>query len=76
MEKPLIQKRLVEEKIKKIEIMEDTRSLIVHTEYALRAYRGKWIITNICSEARLKKPRHAWPLRTHSKNYMFGATQT
>jgi len=40
-EKPLLQKRLIEEKIRKIEILEDTRSLMVHTEYALRAYRIK-----------------------------------
>lgn len=41
MEKPLIQKKLFEEKIKKIEIMEDTRNLLVHTEYGIRVYRVK-----------------------------------
>ena len=41
MEKPLIQKKLFDEKIKKIEIMEDTRSLLVQTEYGIRAYRVK-----------------------------------
>jgi len=41
MEKPLVQKKLADEKIKKIEIMEDTRSLLVHTDYSIRTYRVK-----------------------------------
>lgn len=41
MEKPLIQKKIVDEKIKKIEIMEDTRSLLIHTEYGIRTYKVK-----------------------------------
>jgi len=41
MEKPLTQKKLVDEKIKKIELMEDTRCLLVHTDYGLRSYRVK-----------------------------------
>ena len=41
MEKPLIQKRLVEEKIKRIEIMEDTHCLIVHTDFSMKCYKIK-----------------------------------
>lgn len=41
MEKPLLQKKIVDEKIKKIEIMEDTRSLLIQTEYCLRTYKVK-----------------------------------
>jgi hypothetical protein len=39
MEKPLIWKKVIDEKIKKIEIMEDTRCLLVQSEYAVRAYK-------------------------------------
>lgn len=41
MEKPLVQKQMFEEKILKIEIMEDTRSLLIHTHYGIRTYRLK-----------------------------------
>jgi hypothetical protein len=41
MEKPLIQKKIVDEKIKKIEIMEDTRSLLIHTDYGIRTFKVK-----------------------------------
>ena len=41
MEKPLVQKKIVDEKIRRLEIMEDTRSLVVHTDYGIRAFKVK-----------------------------------
>jgi hypothetical protein len=39
MEKPLVHKQLAnEEKIKKIEILDKTRSLLIHTDFAVRVY--------------------------------------
>ena len=43
MEKPLIQKKIVDEKIKKIEIigLDESHSLLVHTDYGVRSYKVK-----------------------------------
>lgn len=41
MEKPLVQKQIADEKIKKIEILEKTRSLLIHTDFAVRVFQIK-----------------------------------
>ena len=43
MEKPLIQKKIVDEKIKKIEIigLDESHSLLVHTDYGVRSFKVK-----------------------------------
>lgn len=57
--------------------MEDTRSLIVHTEYGLRAYKGKLegFSSVMYSKERVKVIRHLRSLGSNLAHHLLGALE-